>query len=475
MHIDELITMLEAQLGEMDSLKGKVVAAPDDKARADFQTAFDVKAKEFDDTAILLEAAKVEEARAKVVADAKALRTPATEGLDLNPPNQPGTAAKTELIEEVTSEEKEEHRRNAFFLDYAADPKTLSVEGRNMLAPRSTVFLASKNLSTGAVMLPKKAVAKILGRRLVVAQGKVTLSTDATEYDTDSGASNLLAPDYRADLLREPIVMPNLFQLARQFTSVRGTIDWPMLDQANAGRFGGVIFTWKSTEGADKGEVKVYFTDFQITTSELSGYAPFSNTALRRSSIDLEKTITDLFRDATQDQFSERILNGTGSDQPMGIINASGVNDVARQGTGAIQFKDLTNLKYSPALGLRLGSIFIVADEAEKHMHAQIGTNDRPLFTVDVTGGMRDRLVNHQYVTHEYADAAGATNPGLGDPGDVIFGNMKHYAFAMEEEISIDRSDHVQFLEGRVVFRLMTFAGGKPIYDRAFSILNNAS
>jgi len=297
-------------------------------------------------------------------------------------------------------------------------------------------------------------------------EGKVILSTDATGGATDSGAANLLAPDFRALLLEYPIYAPQLYNLCQQFRSYNGSVEWPMLDQ-DQGDYGGVAFTWKSTEGADKGETEPVFTDFTLNTHELSGWTELSLQALRRSSIDLQSTIMRLFRNAAVAEWSNKILHGSGSNQPLGVLhaNASNVISVARQVANQVSWKDLTQLEFAIRRAQRYGAQYIVDDSVEQYLKDTLDGQGRPLFTADVHSQIRNQLAGYNYVTHDYGSVP------LGTTGDVVYGNWNSYAWAMEEEIAIARSEHAEFKKGRVVYRMICFVGGKPIYQTHFAKL----
>jgi len=275
----------------------------------------------------------------------------------------------------------------------------------------------------------------------------------------------LVAPDFRPQLLRMPVAMPALYDYCRIVTGVNGTATWPKLDQ-DEGNFGGVAFTWKATEGADKAETEPVFTDFEVSTKELSGWTEASLTMLRRSAIALEQELTGLFRDAARYEFSRVILRGlTASNQPEGILSATGIQTVNRQTASQVDWTDLTNLEYAVTQGNRMNAIYTVDDTVEKYLKQEVDTDERPIYTRDTATGLRNQLAGYNYVAHEHG-------PALGTKGDVVYGNFQNYVFAVEEDIAIARSDHAEFKKGRVVFRMISFVGGKAMYPGAFAVLD---
>ena len=443
--MEELIKSMEAAATEMRKLLGKVDDADSDEKRAEYQTALKLQQEEFDALKAKYTAAKAQSDAEATVAAAKAASVPA------NTPNITG-GVKDTPADEATAED--------IFFRFCG-------HGKSVLSDRELDRIACKDsridASDLAVNLPPRFVQKMM-------RGKAILSTDTTGGATDSGASNLLAPDFRPELQREPVYMPNLFDLCRVVPAYNGKATWPKLDQSQ-GNFGGVAFTWKAAEGADKEETEPTFTDFEITTHELSGWTEASLQALRRSAINLEETLGGLFRDAAGYEFSRVILHGTGINRPTGILRnpaSSGVKLVGRKEVNKLGWTDLTSLEYALTMGFRAGGRYIISDGAERYLKETVDNEKRPLFTRDGTTatGVRDIMAGYPVTAHEHG-------PEAGDTGDVIFGNPQNYMFAVEENIAIARSEHAEFKKGRVVFRMIAFVGGKMLHPSGFAVLSD--
>lgn len=460
--VSALVLRLEATVADMGDLLGKSKTETDAAKKADYLAAYRAKTEQFNSLKADLDEAKaMNEAEASVIA-AKALLTPDTKGKTLNPDNQPGDDAKGKA-DVIPNAEKEEHAKVVAFDKFVLGGKSMTSEERNMLLPGDR-FKSVDGLSAGdCAIMPKSIARNIIG-------GKVMLSTDAT-LGVDSNASKLLAPDWRNQVIQTPQAVPMIYDLCQPIMAANGKATWPILLDEGAGgtRNGGVAFTYKATEGADKGETEPKFGDFEILTHELSGWTELSGTNLRRSAIDLEGFLTGLFRNAAHYQWSRDVLRGLGdaSNQPNGILTSTGVVNVPRAQAGCVVWPDLTNLQYGITRAHRLGARYIMDDSVEKYLHESVDTVGRPLFTPDTMNGVNTKMAGYNYETHEF-------EPVLGTEGDIIFGNMMNYWFAIEEDIAIARSDHAAFKSGRVVFRLICFVGGKPVRGSAFSMLGDA-
>lgn len=464
--IKEILAALEASQSRMEDLYGKAQAEKDETKRGQLLGAIELEKSEFKKLSDELTEAKGKVAIQQVITEARKLAGDETETPDvnLNPEGQPGETKGKVQTATIKDTAKDEALKMDAFLKYVSG-KSLKDEELNRITAHAPEHRGRfDNAGKEAVVIPRRMFDAILAPD---PRGKVILSTDATGYNTDSNAIKLLAPEYKAQLIREPVFMPQLIDLVSVETTKTGKFSQPQLDQA-AGNFGGVAFTWKSTEGADKLETKPYFKDFEVDTHELSGWTEVSTIMLTRSAIQLEALITNLFREAARFELSRVILRGagTGSNQPTGIVGASGIKTVARAGANAVVHLDLVGLLFALTKGNRMnGGLFVLDDTVEKYLFQQKDGEGRPIFAPSTAEGMRDRLLGYPYITHEHG-------PALGTNGDTLFLNPRVYVMVINEDIAIDRSEHAEFKKGRIVYRLMTFVGGKLRLPGAVAQLN---
>jgi len=491
----ELLALLVACKGQMEEYLSKCTSATEEEDKKKWRLLFEAKQTEFGELqGKLADARKLADAQ-KAIDSAKALTEPDDSHINLaqgktqesqkeDKAKARGAGVYDTLIDlnraksrhhiEVDSDPVRDLRlRKGFFLDWVGYGAKV-LDGLQFDAIKSKCPRVEKVAGTEAVVLPEDMTALIraqmMGKSGVLIDpysGKTILSTDATGGATDSGAANLLAPDFRPQLLEYQVSAPTLYDRCTVIPAANGSAEWPMLDQGQ-GNYGGVAFTWKATEGADKGETEPTFKDFTISTNELSGWTEASLAALRRSAIDLEGHLMRLFRLACKYEWSRVVLNGDGTNKPEGIIQATGVTEVARGTVNQVDWDDLTNLEYAIPQAQRVGATFSISDAVEKYLKQTVDGDSRPLFTADVHSQIKNMLAGYGYTAHEY-DAA--TIGVLGTAGEVMFGAWQNYVFALEEDISIARSEHAEFKAGKVVFRLICFVGGKAMYPAFFAKL----
>ncbi len=63
----------------------------------------------------------------------------------------------------------------------------------------------------------------------------------------------------------------------------------------------------------------------------------------------------------------------------------------------------------------------------------------------------------------------------LGARGDVICGAFRNYAVAVDQDITIDRSDEYMFDRDMASYRIIGYMGGLPLGYTCFSVLSDLS
>lgn len=290
------------------------------------------------------------------------------------------------------------------------------------------------------------------------------LSTDAT---ADGGRANLFAAEYRPELLQLPPDIPSLWQRVAKKTTDVGTLQFPRLTQTDSNEFGGVAVS-RNTEGQNANETELEFELETIQTYQIDAYTTASKTLLRRSRINLEAEILQKFRDAMIYTFDGEIASGTGSGEALGIVNTTGVRNVAREVANQVSWGDLVNLMFAIKDAHATAATYVISRTVHKYLMGLKDTFGRPLFTASVANGIADRLATALWFEAYHASA-------IGSEGDVIFGNLNNYWHVIEEDMVISRSEHAEFRKGLVAFRLEAYSGGELMQPRAFAILGDVS
>jgi len=477
--IDALVQEGEAILADLETLKGKAAEAATDEEKKGTLEAVKVKETEWEALQGKIAEAKVTAKREEVLAEAKRLRTVPVQG-------KVAIEGKERPVENFENEAK--GKVDGFWKYVHGD--ALSDRERDLCAPKSDSFEAGKD----AILMPPSMAADIMGKRFGFAQqseagaqmkalseaiqaegfkdgdvipakrfkeiaGKVIISSNAAD-------ASLIPQEYIKQILQLPGEPHNILGMCTVVPSETGTLTIPRLVQTAANEYGGVAFQW-TTEGDNKPETEPVWEQIEIDCFELSGYTEITNTMLRRSAFALQPYLTALYKDAMQHQIGVAILTGSGVAQPLGLVNAAGINLVARQVANQVNWQDLVNLEHAVRAYHRTNARFVVDDTAMQNMKLRVDTANRPLFTPGVAGNMYDRLLNYPYLdTHR--------TPNLGNSGDVIFGNWSWYWVAMEAEIAVKITSEGRNLvrQNKTGMAIYVVFGGRPVEPRVFSILS---
>jgi HK97 family phage major capsid protein len=246
-----------------------------------------------------------------------------------------------------------------------------------------------------------------------------------------------------------------------------GQVTFPRLVQTAANEYGGMSFSWR-LEGATKPETEPTFDQVDIVCHELSGYTEVSDRLLSRSAIDIEALLRTLGTGALRLTLDNAIINGTGVNQPLGIVNDPAIPTVARTTGGTVVYQDLVNLEHNIQEYHRGGAIWTMNDLIQRGFKLTLDGQGRPLFQASVANGTYDRFIGYPY-------DVSVNSPTIGNAGDIIFGNLRWYFLVMEEEVTIARSEHYCFRNNLTAFRMFLVVGGRAMGPRAITYLQGES
>jgi HK97 family phage major capsid protein len=390
-------------------------------------------------------------------------------------------AGELEEVEVPKSEHNETNWQRE--RDFAA--KTYLIEGKDAfgLLARDNEQVCDSVRSKhkdGGVHAPSYIADHILSNRFVgknlMLQAKGAndvLTTDAS--GTNSGGGSLVPDTFIPELFKIPQIETRLMDRCRVKRAVSGTAEFPRLTQST-NRFG-VAVSW-GTEGSSITEDNPVFTQVEVSTNRLTGLSQVSLKELRTNGVGLEAEMATMFRGAFNSAVSQAILQG-GSNRPQGINTntsiAAGVNVVNRTTASQVSYEDLVELQYTVATGVMPTSIWVVsagASGAMKYIAGLTDSENRPLLTN--LGSWENSTMIPTLIGSEYIYTPDNTS-NLGYRGDVIFGDFSCYGVAVDQEVTIDRSDQYAFDKGLVTYRVMGYVGGKPLGEDCFALLGDPS
>ena len=233
--------------------------------------------------------------------------------------------------------------------------------------------------------------------------------------------------------------------------------------RANGSRGGGVrVYTDK--ELALMTQSKTKFDKTRLEPKRLTGMYFASDEILANAPI-LQGEMSSLFNEEFAFKGQDLVINGTGSGEALGVLNAACLVSVAKetgQAASTILIENLINMKARVKLQNRSSLIWIANQDVEPQLYQlalPVGTGGSviPAYvpSSNQTGGMAGTLMG---IPIEFVEQAAT----LGTVGDLILSDWSLYYTANKGGIESASSIHLKFDYNQTAFRFVTWFDGQP-------------
>lgn len=244
---------------------------------------------------------------------------------------------------------------------------------------------------------------------------------------------------------------------------------------------------WTEMCGA-MNELSFVFNQITLDGYKVAGYVPVCNSLLEDtvSNLDLAGWIVEMLSESIGLAEDKAILYGKGSssNMPMGIVtrlaqtaqpagypaNAPAWVDLSTTNIIKIDGKTLTGAQFWAQLALAAGNTFTRYSRGNQFWamnsktYAQLKSK---LITFTATGDIVANLFGTLPIINGDIDILEFI-----PDGDIIGGYGDLYLWADRRSITIDQSEHVQFIQDNTVFRGKARADGAPVIPAAFVAIN---
>ncbi len=235
--------------------------------------------------------------------------------------------------------------------------------------------------------------------------------------------------------------------------------------RAAGSRWGGVQGYWVD-EGTAPTATNPTWRKVELKLNKVAALG-YATDELRQDVVALGNIMFDAFADELRFLVQDAIINGTGTGQPLGILNAPATVSQAKQGSQTATTVVSENLS---KMWARLHS------RSKRNAVWLINTDVNPeLDNLYITGASSD--FNPRFVSY---DATGATrikgrevieteyNATLGTVGDILVVDLSQYLFASKLMQMAD-SMHVRFTTDEQAFRVTWRVDGRPAWISALT------
>jgi len=349
-------------------------------------------------------------------------------------------------------------------------------DGPKMMSGNELKFLApdeSKGFQAGSdgASMPLSMKLAMLGTKWAMKVGyskeDILLATKATMVSSSDSLGGFTVPeDFRLpvlDLMPEP---PRVLDRATVVPCPTGEITMPKSVQTDSNEFGGMVGNWIS-EGGTKPATDTTFEQVKIPAHEFAMSTQISHRLLSRSAIAMEQWVATKGRQVCMDALDTAFISGSGSGQPLGILNTAGIRTVPRGTALQVDGDDIKGLKYSLMPQHRARGTYLMEDGVLEYLDLLKDTTGRPLFSASLANMPFDRIAGYPYVST-------TRMPTIGTEGDVAFVDLSEYYVAMEQDIVVKRSDDFAFTNNVATIAIFMVVGGRFVQPRVGSLLTDA-
>lgn len=250
-------------------------------------------------------------------------------------------------------------------------------------------------------------------------------------------------------------------------------LTYNMVDEtsrADGSRFGGLRAYW-TAEAAALTASQPTFAQQTLTLNKLACLF-YATEELLMDQTSLAGLVERAVPQEIAFKVENAIFRGTGSGQPLGILNANATVSQAKESGQTATTINATNVEkmwsrmWAPS---RRTMVWLINQDCEPQL-TQFTSGDHPIYLPPL--GLSDtpfsRLYNRPVIATEY-------NSTLGTVGDVVAVDLSQYMLIDKGAVRGDSSMHVRFLYDERAFRWMYRVDGQPMWNSALTPFQGSS
>ena len=326
---------------------------------------------------------------------------------------------------------------------------------------------------------------------------QVKSSASGQNITTDADGGYLIPPDYSDELVKhvqsESVLLPEVDhtpitgnRLIENEVDEESRKDWRDADQSQSitaikGRNGGILSYWKG-EAAEYAASHMRFKQRTTSLGKLTGLC-YATEEMLDDLPAMASIIDQGFSDEFAFKCDDAILNGTGTNMPIGILdsNNGSLVTIAKESGQAAATVVLNNiLKMFNAMPSRnrANAKWYINQDLEIALYMLLMETGSLTYT-GKDSGAADVAISASHGVPIFMPAGGlASAPNgtllgrpivpveqcsaLGTKGDIIFADMSQYRWIDKGGMDGQTSIHVRFLYDEMAFRFTYRAGGRP-------------
>ena len=322
----------------------------------------------------------------------------------------------------------------------------------------------------------------------------VRSSASGQNITTDAEGGYLVPPDYSDELVKhvesQSVLLPEVQhvpisgnRLIVNELDEESRKDWRDADVSQSitaikGRNGGILSYWKG-EAAEYDASRMHFKQVQTNLGKLTGLC-YATEEMLEDLPAMSVLIDQGFSDEFAFKCDDAILNGNGTNMPIGILDSGNgaLVTIAKESGQAAATVVLNNI-------LKMFNAMPAAQRANAKWYINQDLEIALYMLLMSTGGIAvdgDTDVTASFGVPIFVPAGGlASTPNglllgrpivpveqcsaLGSKGDIVFADLSQYRWIDKGGMNGQTSIHVRFLHDETAFKFTYRAGGRPIWS----------
>lgn len=219
-------------------------------------------------------------------------------------------------------------------------------------------------------------------------------------------------------------------------------------------------------EGAAIPESSDSVVPVPVHSYKLSSLVRINQSFVADNAFDLENYLVNVFAKRFGRSEEAAFLNGTGIDQPTGLLNNNGAEvGVTAASAAAVTYDELVKLYFSLKAEYRSNAVFLMHDDTAMALRTMKDTVGNPLWNAE-----RDTIFGKPVVTSLAMPTLAAGKKAI------AFGDLSYYWIVERQPLTIKRLSELYIVQGQIGFRGFERLDGKLIRPEAVKALqmNNA-
>lgn len=301
-------------------------------------------------------------------------------------------------------------------------------------------------------------------------QFRTKASPTGANEGTNSAGGYAVLPEWTDEIWDKARNYPNLLEKVQKYSISGQTLNVPAINEtsrADGSRFGG-LQSYYIAEGDTFTGSQLGLTQVSLTLHKLGVFCYLTNELINDNAFDLTNYLQEKVALELLFKTNDGLINGAGSTQPTGIMNAAALVTVSTSSSNAtIAFPDLVAMYQRLYFGSRASAVWLINQEVLPQLLQMTFPNTSGTFSAfgGVTFSAHDefplRIFGKPVIEVENCSA-------LGNSGDIILCDLSQYN-VIDKGLEVAVSDQFHFNQYETVYRFVYRWDAKSPWTSALS------